>query len=264
MTGPRPLVARLLTRGSPWARGLSAALLAVAAAGLGAWHLRRAETRLLARLDPVEIVVAARPLDPDRPLVPADLRAAPLPREAVPGSALVAPAIPALVGRRLLLPLRAADPVLLPLVDETVPARPLAADLSAGRRAVAVPIEAASAVAGFLEPGDLVDVVLVWQDAAAESRAATLLEAVRVLAVGERRRPGAAPHESTTAVLDTDPREAEGLLVALDRGRLALVLRAPGDRAPRPDRRPVTLPPLLPGFRAGPAGPSVEVIRGAR
>ncbi|HEX7127631.1 MAG TPA: Flp pilus assembly protein CpaB, partial [Thermodesulfobacteriota bacterium] len=125
--------------------------------------------------------------------------------------------------------------------------------------------DAASAVAGVVEPGDLVDVVLVWRDGGGEGRAATLLESVGVLAVGDRRRPGGAPNESSTAVLETSPREAEALLVAMDQGRLALVLRAAGDRTPRPDRRPVTLPPLLPGFRA-PAvrGPGVEIIRGAR
>ncbi len=252
-------------RGSPWVRVVSAGALALTAALLAAWYLRRAEARILERLEPIEVVVASRTLRAATPLVSGDLGRARLPREALPGSALVPPAIPALLGRRLLVPLEAGDPILLPLVEDLSAPRALATDLAAGRRAVAVPVEAAGAVAGFVEPGDRVDVVLVWQDGAGESRAATLLEAIRVLAVGERRQPGGAPQETSTAVLDADPREAEALLVALDRGRLTLVLRAPGDVALRPDRRQVTLPPLLPGFRAPAAtGPIVEVIRGVR
>ena len=256
---------RALAERSPWLRAAMAALLALSAALVATWYLRRAEARLAARFEPVEVVVASRAIDAGRPLAAADLRTAPLPRASLPGSALVPAAIPELVGRRLALPLAPGDPVLLSLVGDLQAPRPLAADLAVGRRAVAVPIDAASAVAGFVEPGDLVDVVLVWRDAAGEGRAATLLEAVGVLAVGDRRQPGGAPNEGGTAVLETSPREAEALLVAMDQGRLALVLRAAGDRASRPDRRPVTLPPLLPGFRT-PAdrGPGVEVIRGAR
>ncbi len=256
---------RLLYQRSPWVRAGAAALLALLAAFASAWYMRRAEARLVERFEPVEVVVASRPLDPDRPLAGADVRSAWVPRASLPGSALAPSAIPALVGRRLAVPLKPGDPVLLPLVDDLSAPRPLAADLAGGRRAVAVPIDAATAVAGFVEPGDLVDVVLVWHSAAGESRAATLLESLEVLAVGDRRRPGGAPDESSTAVLETDPREAEALLVAMDQGRLALVLRPAGDRTPRLDRRQVTLLPLLPGFRA-PAGarPSVEIIRGAR
>lgn len=268
MTRPSRLAAGLarvrgLDARAPWLRGASAGLLALAAALLAAWSLRRAEGRLASRFDLVEVVVAGRPVAAGPPLARDDLDVARLPREALPGSALSPDALPALVGRRLLLPLRQGDPLLAPLVEDAA-AGGLARDLAPGRRAVAVPVEAASAVAGFIEPGDRVDVVLVWQDAGGESRAATLLEALTVLAVGDRRRAGAAPQDATTAVLDADPRDAEALLVALDRGRLALLLRPEGDLARRPDRRPVTLTPLLPGRRAGAEGRPVEVIRGVR
>ncbi len=250
----------------PWVPQVaSAALLAAGAALAATWYLDREEARLRSRLVPVEIVVAARDLPPGAPLGRRDLVTAQVPREALPGGALVPTAIEALEGRRLLVPLRARDPLLRSVVADVDGPRPLARELAAGRRAVAVPIEPASAVAGFLEPGDRVDVVLVWQEASGESQAVTLLEALPVLAVGDTRQPGHSPTEAATAVLEADPTEAEALLLALDRGRLALVLRATADAGRRADRRAVALAPLVPGYRppAGPA-PSVEVIRGPR
>lgn len=254
---------RRLDARAPWVRALSAILLGLAAALVAGWSLRRAEARLAARFDLVPVVVAGRPIVAGRPLVREDLELARWPREALPGSALSPEALPALVGRRLGLPLRAGDPLLLPLVEDAA-TKPLAQEVPSGRRAVAVPVEAASAVAGFLEPGDRVDVLLVWQDAGGESRATTLLEALPVLAVGDRRLRGGAPQEASTAVLEADPHQAEALLVALDHGRLALVLRAEGDDAERLDRRPVTLRAVLPGYRATPPRVGVEVIRGVR
>jgi Flp pilus assembly protein CpaB len=238
------------------------AALALAAGVAAVWHLRRQESALRARFAPVEIVVAARPVVAAAPLAADDLTVAALPRDALPGGALVPAAVPALVGRRLVAGLQAGDPVLASLVEERDGGRPLARDVSPGRRAIALPIEPAFAVAGFLEPGDRVDVLLLWQEGA-QGRVATLLERVPLLAVGDRRRPGGTPFDATTAVLEVSAADAEALLLALDRGRLALALRAPEDQTARPSRKPTTLDALLPG-RRGTAGPSLEVIHGAR
>lgn len=270
MSGPsRPAwltrVAIRLSSSPRLLQAASAVVFGTGAALAAGWHLDREEARLRSRLSPVAIVVAARDLAPGPPLARGDLAAAQVPREALPGGALVPAAIEALEGRRLLVPLRAGDPLLGSVVAGLDGPHPLAGDLAPGRRAVAVPIEPATAVAGFLEPGDRVDVVLVWPESGGDSRAVTLLEALPVLAVGDTRRPGQSPTEGATAVLEASPVEAEMLLLALDRGRLALVLRATADSGRRADRRVVALAPLLPGYRppAGPA-PSVEVIRGPR
>ncbi len=262
--------ARLAARSFPqlpsWLpHAVAAGLLATGAALAAARYLEREEAQLRARLSPVAIVVAGRDLDEGAALAAADLAVASLPREALPGGALLPGAIEALEGRRLRVALRTGDPVLRSLVADAGEPPPLARDLTPGSRALAVPIEPAGAVGGFLEPGDRVDVILVWDEAGGESRAVTLLEAMRLLAVGEARRPGVVPREAATAVLEADPGEVEALLLALGRGRLALALRHPDDTGRRVNRRPVTLAPLLPGYRppSGPA-PEVEVIRGPR
>jgi pilus assembly protein CpaB len=246
----------------PTGRLAAVAALALAAGVAAVWHLRRQESALRARFAPVEIVVAARPVVAAAPLAAGDLTVAALPREALPGGALVPAAVPALIGRRLVAGLQAGDPVLASLVEERDGGRQLARDIAAGRRAIALPIEPAFAVAGFLEPGDRVDVLLLWQEGA-EGRVATLLDGVPLLAVGDRRRPGGAPFDATTAVLEVSAAEAEALLLALDRGRLALALRAPDDPTTRSGRKPTTLDALLPG-RAPAAARPVEVIHGAR
>ena len=113
----------------------------------------------------------------------------------------------------------------------------LASLLSAGMRAMAVEVDALVGVAGFVQPGDYVDVVTTMQpddethrqradDAARVSK--IILQNVRVLAVGE--------HLTTTEVgkpvnahvytLAVTPRQSETLALASQYGKLQLSLRS--------------------------------------
>ena len=112
----------------------------------------------------------------------------------------------------------------------------LAAVLAPGMRAVSVPVDEASANAGLIFPGDRVDLVLAHSLAGeaatgspARRAAETVLEDVRVLAMG-RRLVAAAGEESSiqarTVTLEVSPEGAERVALVTELGKLALSLRS--------------------------------------
>lgn len=123
----------------------------------------------------------------------------------------------------------ADDPVLerlvrramLPGLRDHVAAYPLAAgavlrtsDLreptTGGRRAMSVPVSAAHAVSGALQPGDRVDVIAV-----ADQRATFVVTAVEVLAVAGRGGGALAVRDDFAVTLAVSPEEALALAQAL-------------------------------------------------
>ncbi len=103
-----------------------------------------------------------------------------------------------------------------------------------GRRAAQLPA-AVNSLGFLLRPSDRVDVLLVF-----EGRAETLLEDVRVLAVGNQLRGDPEPDAAGSSgkrssigaegvTLDVSSAEAETLLAGERRGALRLVLRHPKD-----------------------------------
>jgi pilus assembly protein CpaB len=111
----------------------------------------------------------------------------------------------------------------------------LAAVLAPGSRAVTVPVNASSAIAGLVFPGDRVDLLLSHRTAEAgeggkgESMLAseTVLENVRVIAMDQstddQKGKAAVPK---TATLEVTPRQAEMVMVATELGKLAFSLRS--------------------------------------
>ena len=117
----------------------------------------------------------------------------------------------------------------------------LAAALTPGMRAVTVPVSAQTAVAGFVFPGDRIDMVLT-QDVAGGGDgpplkvSETILRNVRVLATDQRTDSqagddGKTPvHTFTTVTVEATPKMAEQLAVAQTVGTLSLSLRALAER----------------------------------
>lgn len=114
----------------------------------------------------------------------------------------------------------------------------LAAALGAGMRAVTVPVSAKTGVAGFVFPGDRVDVVLT-QTVAGEGRdlkaAETVLRNLRVLATDQTTEQDTDEEGNTivrafrTVTLEVTPQIAEKVAVAQTIGQLTLVLRSIAD-----------------------------------
>ncbi|MGE5504505.1 MAG: Flp pilus assembly protein CpaB [Actinomycetota bacterium] len=133
----------------------------------------------------------------------------------------------------------------------------LAGLLAPGMRAVSIGVTSASAVSGFITPGDRVDVVLAADVRKTEGdsqdkggpivrfAAETVLEDVKVLAVDQqiaRGRDGGAI-QGKTATIEVTPKQAELLTAASMLGQLSLVLRgyqAAGEAKPAQPRDPFT------------------------
>jgi len=112
----------------------------------------------------------------------------------------------------------------------------LAAILKPGMRAVTVPIDASSGIAGLIMPGDRVDVIVTHDYARDENQmtrraSETVLRNVRVLALDQRlddvsKEAGLAK----TATLEVEPAHTEIIAMITEMGKISLSLRAlPGD-----------------------------------
>lgn len=110
----------------------------------------------------------------------------------------------------------------------------LAAALGPGMRAITVPVSALSGVAGFVFPGDRVDLMLtqkLGEDGQEIHAAETILRNLKVLAIDQRTnalddKGQQAPQVSSMVTLEVTPRMAEKISVALNIGQLSLALRA--------------------------------------
>ncbi|MFM2409843.1 MAG: hypothetical protein RL481_671 [Pseudomonadota bacterium] len=118
----------------------------------------------------------------------------------------------------------------------------LAAALGPGMRAVTVPVSALTGVAGFVFPGDRVDLVLT-QNVAGQGTgdvlkvSETIIRNLRVLATDQRSQPAKDEAGNTIVseyklvTLEVTPRIAEKISVAQTIGTLSLSLRALADNA---------------------------------
>ena len=117
----------------------------------------------------------------------------------------------------------------------------LAAALGPGMRAVTVPVSAAAGVAGFVFPGDHVDIVLTQQvtgggDGAPLKVSETIVRNVRVLATDQRFTDKDADGKTVVktfnnVTIEVTPRIAEKVAVAQAMGQLSLSLRSIADNS---------------------------------
>lgn len=113
----------------------------------------------------------------------------------------------------------------------------LAAALSPGMRAMTVAVSAETGVAGFVFPGDRVDIVLtqtIQANGTDVKASETIVRNVRVLAADQRTsqlddKGQANPQLSQTVTLEVTPKIGEKIAVAQSLGTLSLLLRALSD-----------------------------------
>jgi pilus assembly protein CpaB len=123
----------------------------------------------------------------------------------------------------------------------------LAAALGPGMRAVTVAVSATSGVAGFVFPGDRVDLVLTQQvegddeDDAPLRVSETIIRNIRVLAVDQRldardEEGNQIAQNTSTVTFEATPRIAEKIAVAQTIGQLSLSLRSLADNSAELER----------------------------
>jgi pilus assembly protein CpaB len=177
----------------------------------------------------------------------------------------------------------------------------MAALLDEGMRAMAVEVDAVVGVAGFVQPGDIVDVITTMDpdDETKEQLAneadrisKIILQNIKVLAVGEHlSTEGRKPVKVKVVTLSVTPDQSERLALGSQHGRIQLTMRSRIDLKQEPTagvtpldlltpdegaevavRDKDTIPRRTYGSRrkkkddkeTAPAAPTVEIIRGTR
>lgn len=189
----------------------------------------RAEAAAPAR---TRVLVAAQPLAAGTILKPEHLREQPWPSDVPVADYLIAPAAsPAtLAGAVVRTDMAAGEPLSATRVVQPGDRSFLAAVLKPGYRAVTINTSAATGVAGFVFPGDHVDLILSRSlDGSGARRfvSETVLSDLRVVAVDQRssseKKDVLVPQ---TATLEVTPRQAEVVTLTSELGKLSLSLRS--------------------------------------
>lgn len=101
----------------------------------------------------------------------------------------------------------------------------IATQVSDGMRAVAIPVDAVSGVAGFVAPGDRVDIILLRR-IQNKTTSSVVLQDVLVIATDQTAdRESGRVKVARTATVEVTPTEAQKLIVAQQEGKLSLTLR---------------------------------------
>ena len=174
----------------------------------------------------------------------------------------------AAVGRALITPVVANEPILDSKLAPREAGGGLSATIPQGMRAVSVAVNDVVGVAGFVGPGTSVDVMVTGQIPGATQTGAqyvtrTILENIRVLAAGqkiEQDRDGK-PQTVPVVTLLVAPQDADTLAMASTQGKIQLALRNTIDvnktaPAPTPVLQAALFsagtPPLAPPIKTGP------------
>jgi len=206
-------------------------LVALALGGfLSATVYKRLQAGATASRKPgVDVVVAANDLRVGAKLEDRDLKVVNLPEENLPDGVIHQK--PRAVGRGVLQPVSKNEFILTSkLADKDVAGLPALIPLR--MRAVSVRVNEVIAVAGFVLPGNRVDVLLTGNPGTGgDSVTTTVLENVEVLTTGQKLERNAAgqPQSSAVITLLVSPEDAEKLTLASQEGRIQLALRNPLD-----------------------------------
>jgi pilus assembly protein CpaB len=197
-------------------------------------HWLASHARISADVDPIgTIVVAAKPLAFGVAITADNINEIAWAAKTLPNGAFATKDDLLKDGRRVVLsPLEPNEPVLRSKTTGPGQRGSLSSLLQEGKRAVTVRVDDVRGVAGFILPGDFVDIVLIAEDAAArrENYSEILLQNLKVLAVdqlaSERQEQPTIPKAVT---LEVTPQQAQKILLATNIGRLSLTLRRMAD-----------------------------------
>jgi len=176
------------------------------------------------------IVVAARPLRFGDELGGAALREVPWPQDALPPGAFAKISELTASRRVVVLPMEANEAVLASKITGPGQRATLSAVLGQGMKAVTIRVNDVEGVAGFVLPGDHVDVVLTRQSDKDNASNDVIVQNVRVLAVDQQADARAEKAAVVKAVtVEVDETDAQKLSLAAAVGTMSLLLRKAGE-----------------------------------
>lgn len=193
---------------------------------------RVADLEAKARGRNIAIVVAKGDLVKGTKLSGANVAVRNIPAEFAHSAAVMPEQFERVEGQALAFNVKAGEMILWGLLEgKKVPT--FSARIETGRRAITVPVDEINSISGLLEPGDLID-LMVTVDQKGKKITLPLMQSVQVMATGQRSVDDPKSGERkvySTVTLDTDPKQAQNVIVARDAGRLTALLRNPLDKA---------------------------------
>jgi pilus assembly protein CpaB len=210
------------------------------------------------------IVVAAKPLRFGAELGAMALREIPWTQDAVPAGAFSKISDLTSTRRVVLTAIEANEPILASKITGSGQRATLSAMLADGMKAVTIRVNDVEGVAGFVLPGDHVDVVLTRQQDKTVAAADIVLQNVRVLAVDQIADERAEkPSVAKAVTLEVEVTAAQKLALAATVGTLSLALRKAGEATALNTRR-ITLSDLPKSSTTDDRYSTIAVVRGAQ
>jgi pilus assembly protein CpaB len=213
--------------------------------GAQAWLNYQAELRLKSLEVPAKpavatrtVVVAGVPLRYGRELVAGDLREVAWPEAAIPRGTFTTIAGLLAPGKRIALAsIEPNEPILAAKITGPGQKATLSALIQDGMKAVTVRVNDVEGVAGFVLPGDHVD-ILVTRQADKGGNTDVVLQNIRVLAIDQLADDATdKPMVAKAVTLEVDTIAAQRLSLASSVGALSLALRKAGELAMEGTRR---------------------------
>jgi pilus assembly protein CpaB len=194
----------------------------------------------------VSVVVAANDIQIGSRLADRDVRLAVFPQSSVPQGAFSR--VSQVRDRGVILPIAKSDFILPDKLADANAGAGLPSMIPQGMRAVSVRVNDVVSVAGFVQPGTRVDILVTGLHGTGENQTTTVLENVAVIAAGRSlldRVTGETGNASVITLL-VSPDDAQKLTLASQEGRIQLALRNPLDTRQDPVT-PTKASSLLPG-----------------
>lgn len=183
-----------------------------------------------------KIVVAKADLKFGDPVSPEVVEEVDWPKAALPEGAFPTIADMTKDGNRVVLtPISPNEPILAWKISGPGSRASLSSLIAAGMRAVTIRVNDTTGVAGFVLPGDRVDVLY---SLSASSSIDVLFQNVKVLAINQNvDEKSGVPISGQTATLELTPADAQKLALAQGTGELTFTLRSAGSLDVAPARR---------------------------
>jgi len=225
----------------------------------------------------VPVVVAAAPIERGKVVDGAQLKLANYPADAVPAGAFraIADLTGAAADKRVAIRAIAAnEPILAEKISGPGGRLILSTTLTEGMRAVSLRSNDVAGVAGFVLPGDKVDILLtreIGKGQTPQQVTQVLAENVRVLGVDQTADDQAdKPQVARAVTVEVSPDQAQAISLAQTVGEVSLSLRHAGDEQPLGKRATTVAdlgvfgarPVVRAVARGAPSGREVRVVRG--
>lgn len=241
---------------------LAIAILAGGSLAYGTYNFMQAAPATAASIATQPVVVAAADLQIGTALKKEDLQVIDFPQGAAPEGSFSQTAD--LVGRGLIVPLVKNEPVLAAKLASKEAGAGLPPVIPEGMRAVSVRVNEVVGVAGYVLPGNRVDVVATASptESRSDTTSKVVLSNVQVLTAGtrmEQSQEDTQPTQVTVVTLLVNPEQAERLALASTEGKIQLALRNPLDQG-APETPGIKTAGLL-GGKTKAAAPAPRVAR---